>query len=417
MAKGREGAAQGERRRSGGQRAVDRGSSSIAAGDVRGRTVARYVVARRRRGRERRLRARAHGRRGRSSFCTRQERRQAEGRAAHDRRLPPARLVTHKWIFDIHDDTCGGARPTSAGSPATATSCTAAQQRHDERPLRAIPPIPIGTATGDRRALRRQLVLHRADAHSLVREGGNGLPETARSFVAPPPRHGRRTDQPGGLALVLEGDRRRALPDRRHVVADGERRHPDHAAPRSDDAQARLGDGAVPGNQTRDPGRAGQPRPPGKASSPCGSRGRGCSNAVGGRRALRADVLLALRARDVLHRRRGEQDSDGYFWLMGRIDDVINVAGHRLSTTEIESTLVKHEAVAEAAATGCFDPERGQRIVCFVLLKEDVNPPTNWPRSAAMGGPEDRQDRRGQRPSCSVTTSPRRVPARSCAAS
>jgi acetyl-CoA synthetase len=64
-----------------------------------------------------------------------------------------------------------------------------------------------------------------------------------------------------------------------------------------------------------------------------------------------------------------KQDSDGYFWLMGRIDDVINVAGHRLSTTEIESTLVEHEAVAEAAATGATDPERGQRIVCFVLLK------------------------------------------------
>ncbi|MCC6223338.1 MAG: acetate--CoA ligase [Thermoleophilia bacterium] len=65
-----------------------------------------------------------------------------------------------------------------------------------------------------------------------------------------------------------------------------------------------------------------------------------------------------------------KQDEDGYFWLMGRIDDVINVAGHRLSTTEIESTLVEHPAVAEAAATGAYDPDRGQRIVCFVLLKE-----------------------------------------------
>ena len=64
-----------------------------------------------------------------------------------------------------------------------------------------------------------------------------------------------------------------------------------------------------------------------------------------------------------------KQDPDGYFWLMGRIDDVINVAGHRLSTTEIESALVEHPAVAEAAATGAHDPQRGQRIVCFVLLK------------------------------------------------
>jgi acetyl-CoA synthetase len=69
-----------------------------------------------------------------------------------------------------------------------------------------------------------------------------------------------------------------------------------------------------------------------------------------------------------------KQDADGYFWLMGRIDDVINVAGHRLSTTEIESTLVEHEAVAEAAATGAADPARGQRIVCFVLLKGGYEP-------------------------------------------
>ncbi len=69
-----------------------------------------------------------------------------------------------------------------------------------------------------------------------------------------------------------------------------------------------------------------------------------------------------------------KQDADGYFWLMGRIDDVINVAGHRLSTTEIESTLVEHEAVAEAAATGAADPQRGQQIVCFVVLKAGQDP-------------------------------------------
>jgi acetyl-CoA synthetase len=69
-----------------------------------------------------------------------------------------------------------------------------------------------------------------------------------------------------------------------------------------------------------------------------------------------------------------KQDEDGYFWLMGRIDDVINVAGHRLSTTEIESTLVEHPSVAEAAAAGAYDPDRGQRIVCFVLLKDGFGP-------------------------------------------
>lgn len=63
-------------------------------------------------------------------------------------------------------------------------------------------------------------------------------------------------------------------------------------------------------------------------------------------------------------------DSDGYYWIMGRIDDVINVAGHRLSTIEVESALVSHSAVAEAAAIGRTDEIKGQAIAVFVTLKE-----------------------------------------------
>jgi acetyl-CoA synthetase len=62
-------------------------------------------------------------------------------------------------------------------------------------------------------------------------------------------------------------------------------------------------------------------------------------------------------------------DQDGYYWIMGRIDDVINVAGHRLSTIEVESALVSHPAVAEAAAVGKPDAIRGQAITVFVTLK------------------------------------------------
>jgi acetyl-CoA synthetase len=62
-------------------------------------------------------------------------------------------------------------------------------------------------------------------------------------------------------------------------------------------------------------------------------------------------------------------DSDGYFWIMGRIDDVINVAGHRLSTIEVESALVSHPAVAEAAVVGKPDEIRGQAISAFVTLR------------------------------------------------
>ena len=62
------------------------------------------------------------------------------------------------------------------------------------------------------------------------------------------------------------------------------------------------------------------------------------------------------------------RDEDGYFWVMGRLDDVINVSGHRLGTAEIESALVAHEAVAEAAAVGMPHPIKGQAIFAYVTL-------------------------------------------------
>ncbi len=66
------------------------------------------------------------------------------------------------------------------------------------------------------------------------------------------------------------------------------------------------------------------------------------------------------------------QDEDGYIWLMGRIDDVINVSGHRLGTIEIENALIDHSSVAEAASIGVYHPIKGQAVVCFVTLKEGI---------------------------------------------
>jgi acetyl-CoA synthetase len=63
------------------------------------------------------------------------------------------------------------------------------------------------------------------------------------------------------------------------------------------------------------------------------------------------------------------QDKDGNFWIVGRIDDVLNVSGHRIGTAEIESALVSHPAVAEAAAVGRPDELKGQALVVFVTLK------------------------------------------------
>ncbi|WP_183094846.1 acetate--CoA ligase [Nocardioides stalactiti] len=80
-----------------------------------------------------------------------------------------------------------------------------------------------------------------------------------------------------------------------------------------------------------------------------------------------------------------KKDADGDIWVLGRVDDVMNVSGHRLSTTEIESALVSHPKVAEAAVVGAKDEDTGQAVCAFVILRE----------SAGDGGPEIVQELRG----------------------
>ena len=63
------------------------------------------------------------------------------------------------------------------------------------------------------------------------------------------------------------------------------------------------------------------------------------------------------------------RDDDGFYWLLGRVDDVLNVAGHRIGTMEVESALVDHPAVAEAAVVGRAHELKGQAITAFVILK------------------------------------------------
>jgi acetyl-CoA synthetase len=67
-----------------------------------------------------------------------------------------------------------------------------------------------------------------------------------------------------------------------------------------------------------------------------------------------------------------KRDEDGDIWFLGRVDDVMNVSGHRMSTTEIESALVSHPKVAEAAVVGATDPTTGQAIVAFVILRSEA---------------------------------------------
>jgi acetyl-CoA synthetase len=79
-----------------------------------------------------------------------------------------------------------------------------------------------------------------------------------------------------------------------------------------------------------------------------------------------------------------KKDEDGDLWLLGRVDDVMNVSGHRMSTTEIESALVSHPKVAEAAVVGATDPTTGQAVVAFVILRSE----------AGDGGPDVVQELR-----------------------
>ena len=180
-------------------------------------------------------------------------------------------------------------------------------------------------------------------------------PAQARPLVAAPAGQRRRADQPEGVALVPQGDRRRALPDRRHLVADGDRPHPDQPAAR---ASPRPSPARRPGRcrestprwstrrATRSPTAA-------RGCWSCAGRGPGCSAPSTRRRsATRRPTTGASASTTYLVGDAARKDSDGYFWILGRVDDVINVSGHRLSTAEIESAIVSYAKVAESAVIG-----------------------------------------------------------------
>ena len=110
------------------------------------------------------------------------------------------------------------------------------------------------------------------------------------------------------------------------------------------------------------------------------------------------------------------QDGDGYYWLLGRIDDVMNVSGHRLSTIELESALVAHEAVAEAAAAAAPDDLTGQTPLCFVILESGYEPSDEL--AAELREWVGEQIGKIARPKAVIfgPTCRRRAPERSCAA-
>ena len=209
---------------------------------------------------------------------------------------------------------------------------------------------------------------------------GREYPDRHDLVIAAAAGQRRRADQPARLALVPRGDRRRAVPDRRHVVADRDRPHHDHAAAGHHAPEARLGDGPVPGRR----------RP--RSTTPRATR----SQEGGGILVLKRPWPGMFRTLYKEPERYVEtywskygpeiyvvgdaarRDADGYFWVVGRTDDVINVSGHRLSTMEVESALVSHPKVAEAAVVPEPDETTGQAIVAFVTMEGGGDPPDGF---------------------------------------
>ncbi|MGI8774418.1 MAG: acetate--CoA ligase [Actinomycetota bacterium] len=142
----------------------------------------------------------------------------------------------------------------------------------------------------------------------------------------------------------------------------------------------------LPGITTLKPGSATRPFP-GVEADVVDERGHPVGRGGGGYLVLKKPIPSMFRTifgddqryRDTYFARFGDDtyfpgdgaklDEDGYFWLLGRVDDVMNVAGHRISTYEVESALVDHHDVAEAAVVGRQDPRQGEAIVAFVTPK------------------------------------------------
>ena len=197
---------------------------------------------------------------------------------------------------------------------------------------------------------------------------GASTPTQARPLLAAPAGLGRRADQPPRLALVPRAHRRRPLPDRRHLVADRDRRDHDHAAAGPDHHQAGLGDRPLPGVEAKIFDSEGEEIEEGAGTLVLTRPWPAMARTLYKEHDRFVETYWDRYGRDIyLVGDAARRDEDGYFWIVGRIDDVINVSGHRLSTMEVESTLVSNPQVAEAAVIGVPDEHTGQAIVAFAI--------------------------------------------------
>ena len=319
--------------------------------------------------------ARADGRRGPAlpPLHLRHDR-EAEGDRAHDRRLPRRRRDDAPLRLRPRSPTrtSTGARPTSAGSPATATSSTGRSATARRRVLyEGTPDFPDKD--------RWWAIVERYGVTILYT-----APTAIRAHMKWGPEHARKHDLSSLRLLGSVGEpinpeawiwyREHIGGDRTPVV----------------DTWWQTETGMIlitplPGVTTTKPGSATKPFPgvdaavvderatrsgrAAAATSCCGGRGRRCC--AGSTATTSATSRRTGRAsRAIYFAGDGARiDEDGDFWLLGRVDDVMNVSGHRISTIEVESALVDHHEVAEAAVCGRNDALTGQAIVAYVTLK------------------------------------------------
>ena len=320
--------------------------------------------------------------------------REAEGRAAHDRRLPDRRVsATHRYVFDLQPDEdvywCAadvgwvtGHSYIVYGPLCNGATCVMYEGAPD------YPHQGIWWELA--RALRRDDLLHRADGDPRLHEVGRRARREARSL-----------DSLRLLGTVGEPINPKAWLWYYKVIG-GER------CPIVD-TWWQTETGAImitplPGIVATKPGSATRPFP-GIAADVVDERegkpiddGQGllvltasvavdAAHALQGGRPVRRDVLRKFGKETYLVGDAARKDKDGYFWVIGRIDDVVNVSGHRLSTAEVESAIVSHQKVAEAAVIGQADEDTGQAICAFVTLEGDAR----RLRRAGRGDPRPRR--------------------------
>ncbi len=286
---------------------------------------------------------------------------------------------THKYVFDLKPDTdvLLVHRRRRLGNRPLVHRVRAAREPHDVGALRGHPrPSGQGPLVVDRREVQGDDLLHRADRDQNVHEMGRRSSRRARPLVVAVIGTVGEPINPEAWVWYygVIGGARCPVVDTWWQTETG--LDHDQRAARRDDAEAGQRDlsrcrGSVPTSSTT-------------PACPVGIPGGGYL--VLSRpwpSMLRGIWGDAQRYRDTYWSRFGDRyfagdgakrDDDGYFWLLGRVDDIMLVAGHNISTTEVESALVDHPAVAEAAVVGRNDATTGQAIAAFVTLRGGFEP-------------------------------------------